>query len=325
MLITRLQAQGFAGASSLTLRLQRVSLLSGPPRALVAVADALALGFSVLDDATFLPLLARWGLNATLERDATGVVAHWEPAAFLASYLASDTGIAKVHLTLDLDPPLFGRLRKLAGRDPRLVDALSGGSSLGLLVGLRFFPGWDGCSLEMLSVELGNISFPVAGSERPDWLSGFLKALGRRIQRGPCMDAWAKAIRSWDGKQRRALDKALGSLKKRPFSLGDVRLTPDPDRALARLEGDILVPLDRYGPEAISAAGLVGAAFLTGAEVLIWEGGLSKTWLSWLKKQAEAENSVLEQVIVLSEGLAGAEPIPVVEETPVKQRTLKIA
>lgn len=318
MYIEQLELEGFAGLPYMQLSLERFSRLRGSPRALVALADAVHLAFSILDEGLFTSLLSRWGCQG-IQVEKEGVLpegAHWTEAPGLGSLLANPAeGLLKVSLSLSLDPPLYGRLRSKAARDPRLVEAIGGGARLKLGVGARFAPSFDAISLDLLVVEVGGISFPAQGSERPEWLLPLLGGLGRRLQRGPALESWGTAARSWDSRQQQALKRAKAAAAASPFRLGELVVLPE---GLGRLEAEALVPLRQLGAEAEQAVGLVSAVYLGGADVLLWEGQLPPGWRPWLGKQAEAQGSPLEQVILvgssqgqlLEEPALPAQPVP---------------
>lgn len=302
MYIEQLEVEGFAGLPLAQLRLERFSRLQGSPRARVAVADAIHLAFALLDEGLFRSLLGRWGCqNVTVEKEGNlPRGATWTEAPGLASVLAVPTeGLLKVNMRLSLDPPLFGRIRARATRDPRLVEAIGGGSSLRLGVGARFGPAFDAVSLDLLSLEIGGVSFPAQGSERPDWLLPLLAGIGRRLQRGAASEAWGNAARSWDPRPHHALKRAQAAAAAPPFRLGELQVLPE---GIGRLDSDALVPLRMLGAEAELAVGLVGAVHLGGADILLWEGALPGPWKPWLGRQAEAEASPLEQVILVGAG-----------------------
>ena len=302
MYIEQLEIEGFAGLPFAQLALERFSRLRGSPRAQVAVADAIHLAFALLDEGLLQSLLSRWGCQG-VEVEKEGNLpkgATWKEAPGLGSLLAVPSeGLLKVGMLLSLDPPLFGKIRAKANRDPRLVEAISGGSKLRLGVGARFGPAFDAMSLDLLTLEIGGVSFPAQGSERPEWLLPLLSGMGRRLQRGAAPESWSSASRSWDPRQHHALKRAQAAAAAAPFRLGELRVLPE---GVGRLEAEALVPLRQLGSEAELAVGLVGAVHLGGADVLLWEGAIHGPWKPWLGRQAEAEASPLEQVILVGAG-----------------------
>jgi hypothetical protein len=302
MYIEQLEMEGFSGLPAAQIRLERFSRLRGSPRAQVAVADAIHLAFALLDEGLLLALLSRWGCQGVTVEKEGGLPrgATWKEAPGLASLVAVPSeALLKVSLLLSLDPPLFGKIRARAHRDPRLVEAIGGGAKLKLGVGARFGPAFDALSLDLLTLEIGGTSFPAQGSDRPDWLLPLLAGMGRRLQRGAAPEAWGNAARSWDPRQHHALKRAQAAAAAAPFRLGELQVLPD---GIGRLDKDALVPLRLLGSAAELAVGLVGAVHLGGADVLLWEGAIPSPWKPWLGRQAEAEASPLEQVILVGAG-----------------------
>lgn len=325
MYIEHLELHGFSGLPEAQISLERFSCLGGSPRSRVAIADAIHLGLAILDESLFRELLERWGCRGVrIEKDGTlPGSATWDSAPGLAAMLAQpQEGLLKCQLTIALDPPLFGKLRAKAVRDVALVDAIGGGARLLLGVGLRFSPSFDAVSLDLLRVEVGGTSFPIAGSDRPEWLLPFLSSIGRRLQRGPAPERWGLAARSWEARQQHALKRATEAIARAPFRLGDLRVLPE---GIGKLETEALLPLRQLGPEAERAVGMVGAVQLSGSDLLLWEEPLPASWRPWLSKQAEAENSPLEQVILLGPQtrpgwLAPATSLPI----PRRVRTVRV-
>lgn len=298
MYVTRIEATGFGGLPTVDLALDRVTTVDGPPRATTALADALTLGFAAFDRALLLRLLTRWGCRGTeVTGDALAEAAHWESAPGLAGVLdPGGDGLLSVALTFQLDPPQYGRLRKEAARDPRLVDALADGASVTLKVGARFSPALDAMALDPLGFSVGGESFPIAGADRPPWLSPFLHGLGGRLWRGPVADgAWATASGSYRVADHRSLKRALTALRGPPLSLGEVVVMPD---GPARVEAEAVVPIRLHGERLAREVGLVGAVYLSGAELLLVEDP-PRGWGRWFATQALADGSPLEQVILV--------------------------
>lgn len=306
MLIRSLETSGFGARGDTPVDLDRVTRLVGSADALAAVADALHLAFATWDRALLADLLDRWGCrNARIDADPQPVAAAWRPNPGLAGLLdPAGGGIVTVGITAELDPPLYGLLRKEAARDPRLVDALAEGATLTARTGFRFAPGLDGLGVEPLSLAIGGISFAQAGPDRPGWMPGLLRRLAGRLCRGAVGAAtWSARAGSYLGPDRDALERALGALAAPPFSLGAGVMMPE---GPAVRRGSRIVPISLLGQPAGRACGLVGAVHLSGAEILLVEDpppGLEP----WLAAAAEADGSPLEQVVLL--GSPGGRPV----------------
>lgn len=298
MYVTQVEVAGLGGLPKAELPMDRFMRLDGPPRALTALADAVTLAFSIWDADVFRALLLRWGCgNPVIEGKTHPEAAQWEHGPGLRALLdPQGDGLLTVALRIQLDPPQYGRLRKEAARDPRLVDALSDGAMLTLRVGARFSPAFDALALDQIGFVVGDVAFAVAGSDRPAWMTPFLAGLTGRYVRGPIPPArWAVAAASYRREEQLALRRALRTLSSAPFALGEALVTPD---GPAFLVEDAVVALPLLGEDVGRRVGTVGAVHLSGADVMLLEyppSGLDE----WLASQAESDGSPLEQVLLL--------------------------
>lgn len=307
MHVRHLEASGFGAFGPLALDLERASSFEGMPRALCGLGDTLAIAFAAWDRGVLLALLQRWGCEgAAVDGEPLPQAATWSTAPGLHALLDPEgSGLLNVGVILALDPPQFGRLRKEAVRDPRLVDALATGSDLQLRVGLRFSAGLDGLAIDHLGFSIGEVAFPVAGGERPAWLSGFLATLQGRFLRGGVADArWVEKASSYRIEDQRAIDRALAALAEPPAGIGPCRVLPS---GPALVLPDAVVPVGLLGERGRRAAALVGAVYLSGAEVLVLEEP-PPDWVDWLAARAEEPSSPLEQVVLL--GARDGRPVP---------------
>lgn len=306
MHIERVEVGGFGGLRRFEVTLDRATRLDGTPRALMALQDALHLAFAAWDADALRALLARWGcVNPVVLGADLPEGAHWESAPGLGALLdPSADGLLTVGLTIVLDPPQFGKLRRLAARDGRLIDALSDGAEFTVRIGARFSPALDALALDPLAFVLGAEAFPIAGAERPVWMTPFLRGLGGRLGRGPLPGTvWGDRARSYRIEDQRALRRALDALAAPPASLGEAVALPD---GPGFFQDDTLVPARHLGAAGLDAAGLVGAVYLSGAEILLVDRPPAE-WVDWLAQQAEADASPLEQVILT--GVPGGQPV----------------
>lgn len=292
MYVDRLESSGFTGFASPGLELTRITRLDGPVRRRAAFADALLLPFAAIDPRALTTLVHGWGVQDAAI-DAEG--ATWAQAPWLAS-LTGPEGQVTSTVRLVLDPPLYGVLRGHALRDPRLVDALAAGPTLTLVAGLRFSPAWDAVAVDLLSVRVGEVSFPTAGPDRPTWLDGVLRSLGRRLVRDAVPRArWLDAASSWAVAEQKVWGRARAALASSPAGLAEVLPLPG---GPAVWDGDELVPVERVGGG--RALELVGAVHLAGADVVLVQADqLSPAWVHWLAAQVEGDGSPLEQVLLL--------------------------
>lgn len=301
MFITRVEASGFAGLGRLDLSFDRLVLHEAPPRALTALADALLLPFAACDAEACRALLRRWGCEGvTVEGAPLPEAASWERAPGLAAVLEpGGDGLCAVALTIQLDPPQFGRLRRESARDTRLVDALANGAVLHLRVGARFATGLDAVALDLLTCTIGGEPFAVAGSDRPPWLQPLLRGLAGRVQRGGVpASRWVERAGSYHHADQRSLRAAAAALRGAPLELGEVVVMPDGPAVYTE---DAVVPVRHYGDRMAQLVGLVGAVHLSGADVLVVEHPPPELE-AWLGRQVEGDPSPLEQVILLGGG-----------------------
>ncbi|MES2638797.1 MAG: hypothetical protein V4850_04925 [Myxococcota bacterium] len=306
MHIERIEVAGFGGLRRFEASLDRAARFDGPPRALMALQDAIHLAFAAWDADALRALLARWGcVNPTVLGDGLPEGAHWESAPGLGALLDRGAeGLLTVGLTIVLDPPQFGKLRRLAARDGRLIDALAEGAQLTVRIGARFSPALDAMALDPLGFMIGAEAFPIAGADRPVWMTPFLRGLSGRLARGPLSGTvWGDRARSYRFEDQRALRRALDALAAPPASLGEAVALPD---GPGFFQDETLVPARHLGSAGLDAAGLVGAVHLAGAEILLVDRPPPE-WVEWLAQQAEADASPLEQVILT--GVPGGQPV----------------
>lgn len=300
MYVERVEATGLVGMPVGPLVLERVDALRLPWAAQRALRDALRIPFLIADAGLFHAILEEWGCtDVNLGGEAHNAWASWsEDAGMNALFAADADGLVRVRVLLRLDPPQFASLRHAALRDSRLVDALAGGPTLELGVGLRFNAAFDGVHVDLLSAAVGGVAFPVVGADGPSWLLPLLTGLSGRIRASPLDPAqWSVAANSWSAAQQRRLAEALRELATGPAALRGVLPLPlEP----GLLDGERVVPFRFWAPEAQRMAGWVGAARIARPDVLIAAGAPdSRAWVKWWRAQVEAENAPLEQVILL--------------------------
>lgn len=300
MYVERVEATGCVGLPAGPVLLERVDALRLPWTEQRALRDALRIPFLIADAALFHELLREWGCEeVALGGEDLNSWASWSGAAGISALFAADgDGLVRVRVLLQLDPPQFASLRHAALRDVRLVDALAGGSTLELGVGLRFNAAFDGLHVDLLSVAVGGVAFPAVGPDRPSWLLPLLSGLSGRLRASPLDPPdWGTAATSWSAGKQRGLAEALRELATGPAAMrGILPVLKEP----GWLDGDRVVPFRFWAPEAQAMAGWVGAARIARPDVLVAAGApTSRAWLKWWRAQVEAENAPLEQVILL--------------------------
>jgi hypothetical protein len=212
----------------------------------------------------------------------------------------------RIHLDLALDPPLFGRLREQALRDPRLVNAL-GDATLALRLGWIWTNDLRTASLGLLGIAVGEVSFPIAGSDRPKWLPELLREISGRVKRVAYDAPEVVAARlhaaavAPSPERRRRFAKVAEALGEPPFELGRLELT--------QLRGRIqpcfsprLLRARQLGPAAAEALRLVEAVWLEQPDVLLVErpGACQAVPVdveAWLETRTQGDHATLEQVL----------------------------
>ena len=317
MYLTRLQVEGFRGADPDAIehpgRCASIGALPGG----CAIADALDLLAAGLDQAQMAPVAARigWATEATAVEGDPGeaqlqglhppaVDATLEPKAQPGGPTVRS---GAVDATFALDPPLFGRMRAHAVRDPRMVTALGHEPSVRIKVGWLSNRDRTAAHPTVLAVGVGEMRFDVAGKDRPHWLPELLPELGGRFHRLEGT-ATAETIAGWileaslspDPARRAGLEAALDALTGPPFAL--------PRPAVVRSGGRIglafgpdLVDARRLGRAATDAVRLAVAAFVRRPDVLVVDDALPAhpdVW-PWLRALPEREDAPIEQIWTL--------------------------
>lgn len=321
MYLTAIRVQGLRGADGYeATALDRVVELSPGPEG-VAVADAIALFAASLPDPHAGVRLTRaaQGLGLGVPADV-----RWEDG-FPVQFSVSDPAAVgcllpigggrqtTVAVEIALDPPLFGRLRGLAARDPRLVTALGEGGHVSVKVGWLWTNDLRTAAVSVLAASVGDTTFPVAGSERPAWLPELLGDVGDRFSRlgdrpiAAVYERYAAAATSADPDVRSRYRAASELLAEEPFRLGALELV--------RIGGDIepcfgpgLLRPRQFGPAGERALRLVEAVCLEAPDVLVVEGADAQREgvRDWLDNMARGDAATLEQVWIVPGGGAPA-------------------
>jgi len=306
--------------------LSRVVRVTGDAPACMALADALTIGLSAFSVEDARRAAALLGLGDAVEVTGQGLpeeihVEHPAIASQLVARPAQDEPPhSKGTLEFELDPPQFRRLRQSAQRDPRLVSALAeDGATVRVVTGWAFTNDYTWISCSILSFRVGGLDLPAQGKESPAWLPAFLKSMaGRNHRRRPLeVDAIsvAKADRSPSAEQRATVHEMRSVLSRSPFRLGALEIVEpvgaEPYLALAAEDGQLL-PLRAMGPAAKDMVGLVQAVLVGSAEILLLESPTAftprtRSLLTWLHAQAEADGSALEQIWLF--GVEGADAL----------------
>jgi hypothetical protein len=306
MLLTRLHATGLAVPVALE-DLDRTTPLPRAPSARAA-ADALSLWKAALvgpDASLALTELGWTVVVADIDLEDEPQPPTWDvwevDDADVDSVLAIGADEVHVDVSIAPDPPLYGRLREQAVRDPRLVTALGQQAELHVKVGVRRLRATGAISLDLLGARVGDVAFPIAGKERPAWLAPFLAEVARRIhrvhlQRPAPVETLHRAGLARDPTRRAAYQRALAALGEAPFGLPAPHLVRDHARSTLAFGPEAWPDrlLDRDGSDALH---LVAACFLDAPDVLVVPTTLSVPVRAWLDARTEGDDAVLEQVL----------------------------
>ena len=210
--------------------LQRVVPVAGTAAGRTALADAITIALSPFSLEGTVGAARLLGLG-----DACEVTGDDFPEELVvqrpevARALFTDARIFKIKLDLELDPPQYGEIRAAALRDPRMVSALAArDTTLGVSVGWVFTRDFQIAATSVLGVRLGDVELPLAGDDRPHWLSRFFRGMSGRLHRHCAgtvdVDSYARAERSPDPDLRARARSVRDALSGRPFSLGELQV-----------------------------------------------------------------------------------------------------
>ncbi len=247
--------------------LSRMAALPAPPGGTL-VADALGLWVAGLHAGSTARELTRLGFAgdaSTYDRQdgMPGTVEGLAPDATRALLAAGERQVV-VEVGLRLDPPLYGRLRQRAIREPWLVDALSAGADLGVKVGWMVTTDHTVASPSVLRLTLGDTPLRPPGGEEPAWLGAVLAEIAGRVCRLGAGDPLSR----------------LEAASRAP---------------------DALVPARLLGPAASEAIALVTAVHVDAPDVLVVESPSApagvEAAVGWLEARTQGDDAPLEQVL----------------------------
>ena len=315
MYLTRLELEGLRGAEHVSIdSAERLAdLPPGPVGG--AVADAIELLAAALDRKRLLPMATRLGWSTP----STELAGDHDPdllglhAPTAAAFVADDVRAVTVGAEFALDPPLFGRLREHAHRDPRMVTALGQHPTVRIKVGWLFTRDRTGVAPSVLLLRIGDVAFETGGKDRALWIPELLVELGRRFRRTDPFERFdalperlLSAKLSSDPVARAGWERLRVAAVQPPFGL----LEPGLVRAGDRLEiclGPDLVRLRQAGRPAWDALRLLEAALLERPDVLVVDEPVTAPVRAWLSGLVEAEDAPIEQVWIRSEITAAVE------------------
>lgn len=320
MYVTAVHLEGLRGAASWEATgLDRIVEL--PPGPLgIAVADALSTFAASLRAEALADALAR--LEICPEGTDPEIVAErrmpvqfrvGDPGAIAALVDLETTRQFTVFVDIEPDPPLYGRLRELAVREPRLVTALADEPTIRIKLGWLLSRDYSTVAVGITEAGVGDISFQAASAERPEWLDQLLRDLGARFTRvyarAPLeglVERMLDASLSHDPDAREGFERAAEALATPPFGLGRLQLVRSGGRLHACF-GPELLRARQFGPAAAEALRLVEAVYLDAPDVLVVEspGGSQvdpQAVRTWLAEATRGDDATLEQVWMVPGG-----------------------
>lgn len=230
-----------------------------------------------------------------------------DPEAVRPLLSEGDTHKVVVSADVDLDPPLFGKLRAHAARYPRLVAALGQHPSVRVKVGWLFNRDFSAASITVHSVHIGETDFAVHDGEL--WLLELLRELGlrfARIQR-PREEAAAGAWLASYGlsaqwKRRARYAACVAQLEGPPFSIERLGIIADRGSFFPGFTDEIS-RARQVGSQALAALSLVGELFLTCPDVLLVDcaAGAGTGLRPWLEGVLASDGAPVEQVFWVGE------------------------
>lgn len=312
MWVSSVRVRGLAGQPDDRVVFERVDRLGAAPGALLDAFRLLAAG---LDRSRILEVTRALGWTfglQELDAEAPGEAAIDRPhavRAMLGEARADGrirTGPAReitVEATIEVDPPLFGRLREAVLRDPQLAEGLGEGT-LTVRVGWLFTPDLRRVSVDRLGVALGSAAVPL--SDPAPWVDRVLTDLGSRIAVLGEEDVrrlaarLVEAVLHPDPEHRAAGHDALAALGAAPFPDGPVHV--------AQMDGDVFLALGpelrpwRWAsPDASWHARLVDAVHLRRPDVLVVPRRFAPDVEAWLAARTQGDDADLEQVLLPGE------------------------
>lgn len=307
MYLTRLEVEGLRGSDHRAVEgLDRlVPLPSGADGG--ALADAIDLLAAGLDPERLLPTAGRLGwATAATERVGDGpepeLLGLHPPA--VDAVVAAENRALTVEAELALDPPLYGRLREHAARDPRMVTALGQRPSVVVKIGWLFTRDRTGVAPSLLMVRVGDVGFETSGKERPVWLPELMVDLGRRFARtdpfeaaAPVAERLLAASLSPVPAVRAGYARMVEALAHPPFDLPPPGLVRSEDR-LELGFGPGLARVRQLGRPALDAVRLAEALFVRRPDVLVVDEPVSAEVRAWLGTVTDGVDAPVEQVLV---------------------------
>ena len=304
MYVTRLGMEGLRDAPPEMDGLERVVRLPAPP-ARCAVADGLILLAGVLrpDQRPGFSTLG-WGpdVEAIGEPEDGGLQLQGLDPSAVRSAVEGDARAITVEADIHLDPPLYGRLRAQAVRDPRVVTALGQRPVLSVKVGWLFNGDYTVVTPSILALRVGDVAFQTVGKDRPLWVPEILRDIGARFGRTEPFEPFARvelrlrdALLAADPARRAGYRAWVEHLMAPPFGLPEPGVAEVMGRATV-VVGPELRRVRQWGRSAADAARIVAAAVVDRPDVLIVEEAVEPKVAEWLASLPDFVQAPIEQV-----------------------------
>lgn len=302
MYVTRLATEGLRHAPPALSDLERVVELPDPP-ARQAISDALTLLIGGLSpSATSITSL---GWSGTVTHDDDGDP-QWTDldATAVGAMVRDDVRAVSIDARLRLDPPLYGRLRSEAARDPRVATALGQEPTVSVKVGWLLNADRTAVVPSLLGVRVGEVPFETTGRERPPWLPEIVQTVAGRFGSTDPFEPVAAfeqtvraALLSPQPEVREGFQAWVRAVSAPPFSLPAPSVVEVGGRPHL-VFGAELLRARQLGREAVDVARVCYAALVGRPDVLVVPEAVSAPLRGWLASLPEAEGAPIEQVWV---------------------------
>jgi hypothetical protein len=310
MLVAAIELEGLRHGE--TVRLDElgslVELPAGAPG--IAILDALGLWAAALNTTSLMTILPTLGLNLATgedviieERGLPTQVLIDDPEAVTPLLAPAETKKVVVSVDVDLDPPLFGKLRAHAARYPRLVAALGQHPSVRVKVGWLFNRDCSAASLTVHAVHIGDTDFPI--HEAAPWLIELLRDLGSRFARLQtprdeiAAGEWLASYGlSGSAERRERFEACAAQLQGPPFHIEQLGIISDGGTLFYPAFTKEVSRARQVGFQALAALSLVGELFLTRPDVLLVDSpvGAGPGLRPWLEEVLSSDRAPVEQV-----------------------------
>jgi hypothetical protein len=304
MYVTRLEIEGLRSAEHRTVESSDRTVSVGAGAEGGAVFDALDLFAGALSPRDPRAVVRRLGWDGdgldVVGDDAEPEIVGLSGAAVGAS-LAEGTRSVTIQAEIELDPPLYARLRDVA-RDPRVLLALGQRRAIAVKAGWLFNKDRSAAHPSVLAFRIGDVAFDTVGKERPAWLGDICSDIGARFARTDPTDTSSvvatRLLAAWvspDAAQRSGYLRLSAAVERAPFEVPSLGVVRHGER-LEIAFGKDLTPARMFGRQALDAVRWCEALFVRRPDVLAIEEPIGEAVATWLTSVVEGPDAPIEQV-----------------------------